>query len=134
MNSFFCQYFCEGNQKFSAVIEDDGKVCYAYLMEHQNIIGDIWLYNSAPTPSVADWSNRDEMPFPNSAQFTDLERMPQPINDPAEVKIHWTMNINGFIEDASIFIQGRLVAKMKPGFKPGWSTVVLKDGPLANKL
>ena len=31
----------------SVVLEDDGRVAYAYLLEKDTIVSDVWLYNVA---------------------------------------------------------------------------------------
>lgn len=134
MNKFFRQFSCKGNNKYSVVIEDDGRVCYAYLMEHNNIIGDVWLYNSAQTPPIINWSDKNELPFLNPAEFVDVGKMPAPPAGPSTVEIEWQMSGNAGVNEVTIYIQGRMIAKIKPGSKPGWSTVVRKDGPLAKKV
>lgn len=79
MTEFYKQFFCKTNQSYSLIIEDDGRVAYAYLLLNEEIIGDLWLYNQEETPSFSDWSNPDNMPFLNSQQFvrnieTDFKR------------------------------------------------------------
>lgn len=48
--SYFKQFFCSTEPEYSVVIEDDDKVCYAYLYFNKEIIGDVWLYNNVESP------------------------------------------------------------------------------------
>lgn len=134
MTEFFKQFFYDANNKYSVVIEDDGKVCYAYLMDNKEIAGDVWLYNSSQTPEKVDWSEKDAMPFLNPMEFVDLRRMPKPLNNSSDIKINWNLDSGGVLVEATISISNTLVAKLSPGKKPGWSTVAIKDGPLARRL
>ena len=35
MSEFFDQVFCESNKEFSLIVEDNGKVAYAYLLQQK---------------------------------------------------------------------------------------------------
>ncbi|WP_312524538.1 hypothetical protein [Sphingobacterium multivorum] len=63
------KYISNDHPEFAVLIEDDDKVCYAYLLNEERIVGDIWLYNSVPTPSEPEWHKRDNLPFLNPAAF-----------------------------------------------------------------
>ena len=43
--------------KLSVVLEDDGDVAYAYLLEEGIVVGDVWLYNVSQSPNTIDWSD-----------------------------------------------------------------------------
>jgi len=133
-HTFFNQFICDANQRYSLIIEDDGNVCYGYLMDGQSISGDIWLYNTKETPSETHWGPKKAMPFLNPAEFVDLDKMPGPVTDPEEITLNWMLDCAQNLAEVNIFIRGTLIVKMAPGSKPGWSAVVLKDGPLAKKL
>ena len=45
------KYVSNDRPEFAVLIEDEDKVHYAYLWKEKRIVGDIWLYNSAPTPA-----------------------------------------------------------------------------------
>lgn len=133
MNGFYEQFFCEQNNDYSVIIEDDGRVCYAYLMENNNIIGDVWLYNTIETPTSVDWSLKEDMPFLNPLIYIDPNKTIKPINNSADVSIYWEMT-GDELKESNVYVRNKLVAKLKMGHKPGWSTLVLKDGPLAKSL
>lgn len=51
------------------IVEDDGKVAYAYLLKGNDIISDVWLYNQQRTPDTIDWTNKVDMLFLNPKNY-----------------------------------------------------------------
>jgi len=127
MTEFYDQFFCECNVEYSIIIDDDGRVAYAYLYKGNDIIGDVWLYNQAATPIFTHW-NQEDMPFLNPKEYIKDEI--DPILNTNEVKLEWSVS-NNRIQSVLIFIRKNLVARLEPGSTPGWSKCVSKDGPLA---
>ncbi len=123
------KYVSNDRPEFAVYIEDDDKVCYAYLWKEKKIVGDIWLYNSAPTPSEPEWHQKENLPFLNAAEFVN-ENL-EPFNAWSPVEVTWDF---GEETVANIFLSERLIAKLTVGSCPGWSSLVTKDGPLALKL
>ncbi|WP_426791226.1 hypothetical protein [Sphingobacterium sp. WOUb80] len=116
--------------EFAVFIEDDDKVCYAYLWkEGENIIAHVWLYNVAPTPSEPELQIEENHPFLNSAEF--VRKNLDPFNAWTLVEVIWD-----FGEEivAKIFLSERLIAKLAVGARSGWSSLVTKDGALALKM
>jgi hypothetical protein len=113
-----------------AVIEDDGRVAYAYLYDlDEKICADVWLYNRVPAPQRPEWPDREAAPYANPAAFVDPAaelRLPISADD---ISVEWR-KAEGIFE-AWIFIHQRPVAKLVAGAKPGWSALVARDGPLA---
>ena len=132
MTKFFGQFSYEMNEKISIIIEDDGNVAYAYLLKDNDVIGDVWLYNQAITPAHTIW-DKDNMPFLNSLDYLDISKMISPILSIDEVYVLWTFP-NDINIGAKIFIRDKLIAQLGQDDFPGWSTSVIKDGPLAKKL
>jgi hypothetical protein len=130
MKEFFHQFICPDRNEYSLIIEDDAKVCYAYLMSEEKIVGDVWLYNTATTPASVDWKNKDDMPFLNPSKYVDENKVISPISNSDQVELRWNMQQNELI-NVEILLGKRVVAKLAPGSKPGWSVAVSKDGPLA---
>ncbi|WP_374951629.1 hypothetical protein [Mucilaginibacter sp.] len=64
MSVFSAQYYCEFDRFFSVKIEDDGRVAYAYLMQGNDEVADVWLYNLAAAPVASFWNEADK-PFVN---------------------------------------------------------------------
>jgi hypothetical protein len=124
------EWFWKANGNYSVIIEDDGRVAYGYLLRERCIIGDVWLYNTTTTPSRVRWEHKKEMPFLNSAHF--VQENVAPLRTESEAEIRW----EGYEEPehADIYIRGQFVARLKSGWKPGWSALVKADGPLARKL
>ena len=123
------KYVSNDRPEYAVFIEDDDKVCYAYLWKEKKIVGDIWLYNSAPTPNEPEWHSKENLPFLNPAEF--VKENLEPFDACSPVEVTWD-----FGEEivANIFLASRLIAKLKEGSCPGWSSLVTKDGPLALKM
>jgi len=131
MSEFFLQLFCDLNESYSLIIEDDGQVTYAYLLKDEEIIGDVWLYNQKESPLQVDWRDVEKMPFLNPKEF--IKENISPIINENEIKLDWHVLNNGeTVKEVDIFINEKLIAKLAPGYKPGWSKTVVKSGPLAN--
>jgi hypothetical protein len=132
MKGIYFQIFCPYNEKYSIIIEDDERVCYAYLLVDRDIVGDVWLYNREIAPGTMEWKN-ENMPFLNPLQFIDLEMALNPITSSDQVELTWRME-KSQLRNVQIHVRGELIAKMTIGSKPGWSAVVKADGPLAKKI
>lgn len=110
---------------YSVVVEDDGKVAYAYLHDPSHaIIGDVWLYNRGPTPKSVDWANRDLLPFANPQDFASATTI-EPLQREADVMVQWK-RASGQPLQANLYIRGELFAVLKDGSTPGWSRLAAK--------
>lgn len=132
VKTFFCSFPFKEHPQFSLIIEDDGRVAYAYFLKHDCLVGDVWLYNQAPTPDKVDWTNKVEMPFLNPAEYVDLPQPVLPIVDSHQIEIAWRFD-NGRVV-ADIYYENELIASVGENDKPGLSAFVRKDGPLAKVL
>lgn len=115
----------EGDQ--TVVIEDDGRVAYAYILEGKRISGEVWLYNVGETPASVDWQDRDAMPFQNPGDYCTAERMPR-LTDDADVRCEW------LDDGVRVLLDGHLVAVLAPGAKPGWCRYVKVGNRIARPL
>lgn len=131
MMDFLHKFICQDNEEYSVVIEDDELVAYAYLLNGEIIVGDIWLYNQAPTPVNTIW-NEEDMPFLNPSEF--VKHNIEPITDKNEISLKWVLKIDMEVDYVLIEIRKELIAKLSEGANPGWSNCVIKDGPLAKVL
>lgn len=129
--AFFDQFFCEANNDYSVIIEDNGRVAYAYLLQGDNITGEVWLYNQQATSEEPEW-DKEKMPFLNPPVFI-KENIP-PVLNSEEIKVDWTLSEEMTFDKVLIFIRHKLVAMLTIGSTPGWSLLVSKDGPLAKKM
>src|SRR5688500_15913103 len=78
------------------VIEDDGRVCYAYALNGENqISGDVWLYNRCAAPDTAEWDKPDDLPFANPREFVATELDFQPPASPSEISVSWMPTADG---------------------------------------
>jgi hypothetical protein len=130
-SEFFQQYICQTQPEFSVVIEDNGKVAYAYLLETDKIMGDVWLYNQAPTPTKNEWRKEDR-PFLNPIIYLKDSAVFQPLKDLSEIDVAWTSLDNNI--RAILNIRHQITVVLEKGAKPGWSNQVRIDGPLAKVL
>lgn len=124
---YFNQYVNEEFPSFTVVIEDDNKVCYAYLLEKDQVVSDVWLYNRIQTPESVNWENREEMPFANPKMF--VKNSIPPFDEFTLIDVRWARD-NGRVS-AKVYAANVLLAKLEKDAFPGWSTQVEKDGPLA---
>lgn len=111
----------------SVVLEDDGRVAYAYLLEHDSVVGDVWLYNVGDAPSAVDWRDQNQMPFRNPAKYCSQERLPRLRGD-SVVDCLWSG------DGVALSVNGVVWARLRMGAKPGWSRAAAVDGPLARCL
>lgn len=111
----------------AVVLEDDGRVAYAYLLEDQRIVSDVWLYNVANAPISVDWTDRSAMPFLNPRDLCRAESFER-LTPHAAVECRWSADA------VEVLIKGVLMARLERGAKPGWSRLASKRGPLAIPL
>jgi hypothetical protein len=133
MTEFFLNVVCVQNEHYSVVIEDDGRVAYAYLRNGEEIIGDIWLYNQSPSPLDPKWEFDEENPFLNPQEF--IKENIAPLLDDDEVDLIWKLSDDTeVLHEVEVIIRNRLIVKLSPGSCPGYSNFVIKDGPLGKVL
>ena len=121
------QRFDEAGTGRAVVLEDDGRVAYAYLLDHEKVVCDVWLYNVAAAPNAVDWNDESQMPFLNPQKFCKVEVVPR-LAQQSSVECVWCE------EGVEVIIDGVLMARLEPGAKPGWSRLALRPGPLAKPL
>ena len=128
-NEAFIGTFGSPSSPRKVVVEDDGKVCYAYMLDEDgNICGDVWLYNRCQTPTEPEWHERENVPFANPASFSCQSSDFCPPRSAGEISGEWEA---GEFEVARIYLSNTYFAKLVQGAKPGWSLMAAKDGPLA---
>lgn len=118
--------FEEPSGAFRLIVEDDGSVCYAYLLEGEEIIGDVWLYNVGDNPAEVDWSERARMPFQNLARCCREERSIR--FDRTRAHCVWQD------ERARLFVDEQLWAEVGRGDRPGRSLLAAVASPVARPL
>lgn len=128
---FFKQFFFPNYDDISIIIEDDLRVSYAYLLNQDDIVSDVWLFNILPTPDRVDWKDKNQMPFLNPIAYVGENQNFLRIGDESEITISWPENPQAGTYE--IIIKGVKLAALKYGCFPGWSSAVKKDGPLALK-
>jgi hypothetical protein len=65
---------------YEVIVEDDGRVAYAYLFQGEKMLAAAWLYNRCITPDAPEWKvtalERHPIPFANSKEFAIDEQLP----------------------------------------------------------
>ncbi len=109
------------------IIDDDGRVAYAYLLDPEGVIvGDVWLYNRADPGAEIDF----EGPAPFLNPLTTPPDQPPP-SSATDLRVVWTMDEQTLTVD--VRLRGALLARLSPGSQPGWNSWALA-GPLASPL
>ncbi len=91
----------------SVLLEDDGSVAYAYLLEGDMITGDVWLYNVGEAPETVNW--RDRCPFAILPSFAAQKNCPG-------LDQVWTSSATG-------------QSRVQPFLLMGWFGLASKPGP-----
>ena len=108
----------ESTTGFALVIEDNGRVAYAYLLDRERIVGDVWLYNGIVPPGEPEWHDPSKLPFANPSGYTRDDSV-EPLRDESRVAVSWVV-AGGTVKEARLAIDGTLWAVLRPGAKPGW--------------
>lgn len=116
----------EPNGVRAAVVEDDGRVAYAYLIVGGELLGDVWLRNVGGDPQTVHFKRDDEMPFrnPRFCATPSLQR----IGATSELRCDW--DARGVV----LSVGGIPWAPLDAGSKPGWSRGAALAGPLAKPM
>jgi len=123
----------EPHTGWSVNVEDDGRVCYAYLVSAEGrIVSDVWLYNRCGAPAEPEWTDREKAPFANPQGFSGSVDFPLP-GDETDVAVRWSRDEEGCVL-ADVLIGGLVIGRLRAGEKPGWARAAVKDGPLAKMM
>jgi hypothetical protein len=112
----------------SVVIDDDGRVAYAYLRgPDDDIIGDVWLFNRIDVKTPVDWADPTQAPFPNPPQLA--RPFEGKLPRAKDLDVRWTLD--GPLLLADVLVRGQVLARLSPGSTPGWNVLALAVGPCA---
>jgi len=111
----------------AVVLDDDDRVAYAYLIEDDQIVGDVWLYNVLEPPETVNWEDTSAMPFLNPRDLCKSEKARR-LTSQSSVQCAW------FDTGVEVRVDGVLWARLERGSKPGWSRLAARPGPLAIPL
>lgn len=120
-------HFAAPNGELALVVEDDNRVAYAYLLQGEQIVGDVWLYNVAATPETAPWRTGEEMPFLNPAGYCKPGPIPR-LTKMSIIQCRW------YSDAVDLVVDGVKWAHLQKGKKPGWCRWSMREGPVARPL
>jgi hypothetical protein len=124
--------FRKPDNGWTVVLEDDGKVCYAYLRSAEgNTTSDVWLYNRAETPELPEWKQPAALPFRNPKAYV-VEWSPPTDLRSADARVRWFDSPNGAA--AQVWLWRELFGVLRSGARSGWSKLAVRAGPLALPL
>jgi hypothetical protein len=129
----FLSQFFSPDRRHSLVIEDNGRVGYAYLLDHDNrICADVWLYNRGEAPAEPEWKDSTRAPFANPAQYVSPLAPFTPPQNASACSVRWQQDEgrNAVI----ILINDTVAGMLEPSQRPGWASGARADGPLARAL
>jgi hypothetical protein len=126
--------FIDEDSDFRVMVEDDGRVAYAYLLNpDKKIIALVWLYNRCETPQEPEWRDREKMPFANPADYVRRDIKLALDFTISDFRVEWGFSKQDEIK-AFLYLNHTLLAILIPGAYPGWSLLAGKDGPVAKVL
>lgn len=118
--------FAAPNGPMSVVIEDDGRVAYAYLLDGARIVGDVWLYNVVEAPEDEAWRTQERPPFLNPKRFC--------ASGVARLHVSSPITCAWDADTVLVRVGDEVWARLWPGAKPGCSRFARQAGPLAKPL
>jgi hypothetical protein len=119
----------------TAILEDDGRVAYAYLVRDKRIVADVWVYNRCATPAEPEWSKGTTRrpPFANSSGFVNSAVAIELPTSNDDVSFAWHVRADGTPEVA-IHVGAVHAASLAESETPGRALLAGKDGPVARVL
>jgi len=118
----------------SLVVEDDGRVAYAYLHRANEVVAHVWIYNRCPASSDPEWDDPSKLPFANSSEYMSEDGYVMGPVDRGDVVVTWESDESGADPVAYIYLFEDLVAVIGVGDKPGYARFAIKDNPLAQVM
>jgi hypothetical protein len=123
-----------GSSDNLVVVEEMNGCCYAYFLQSNQIVGDVWLYNVGAAPDTPPWEQPDaqeRMPFRNPIAFCVDETFDTHLSEKDFEVVFGNAQPPAL---AHIFIRHQLHAVVGVGLRPGYCRLALGDGPLARPL
>ena len=72
----FSRRYVGSNSGYVVVVDDDGRVGYAYLINFDGrICADVWLYNRCGAPIEPEWNDPSKAPFANPIGYAMSEML-----------------------------------------------------------
>ena len=130
-STMFVQISNEIENGYSVIIEEDNFTVYGYLIRDEEIVSDVWLYNTGNSPDFVDWNTPELMPFPSPIGMSRPDSEIVRIIDTSFIKVEWGRSKLNIVQ-ASIYYSNILLATLFAGVCPGKSINAMCDSRLAN--
>jgi hypothetical protein len=112
------------------MIEDNGKVGYAYYLGDNGVDGFVWLYNVGKAPLTLEEQRGEDSPLNPQSLVRETEFTPPNAED--DFDFNWVFREG--VWECGIYIRNKLHAVLGKGDQPGWCVLAGQDGPLAYRL
>ena len=132
-STMFVQINNEIENDYSVIIEEDNSAVYGYLIRAEEIVSDVWLYNTGNSPDFVDWDDPELMPFPSPIGLSRPDSEIVRIIDASLIKVEWGRSKLNIVQ-ASIYYANILMAILFEGGFPGTSINAMCNSRLANVL
>ena len=118
------------DSSYSVVIDDSGRAAYAYLLDGDEVVGDVWLWNRAE-PQADEWADPARLPFANLTEFIDPNVRPPSSAEQMSVAHRWEPDGTIAVE----LLDGqRVIARLWVGAQPGQSVGAMSASSVALPL
>ncbi len=97
-------------------MEANGEVCYAYLLNENQIIGDVWLGNQIAPSEKADFSDPSKMPFLNPKEF--LTEPEERLEDFEPRSIDWKTSSTSNSKKVTVEFSNMTTLVLEEGVRP----------------
>jgi hypothetical protein len=123
-------FFVSPRPPDTVVVPDDDRTVWAYLRTPDGIVGDVWLFNLEAAPdAIAPERGRPPL---NAARYCS-PGAPPVIESQDDLELRWDYE-EETLRSVEIVLEGRGLARLAPGARPGWSRFAAVDGPCARAL
>lgn len=127
--------FRKPESRFEVVVEDDGDVCYGYLVDdNKGIISNVWLYNHKFVERNPLSRRLSSRPALNRNSNIDQPASFDPIEALTDVNVSWEMSGDNRRPRAKIFIRKQLIAILDAKSEVGWSRFTTANSVISRTL
>lgn len=124
--------FPSADGELSAIIDEEGGVCYAYLRYRGRLVAHAWLYNRGDPPQ-GELSETDVPPVKNPARYVTAPEFALPTEE-AEFSVTWPERKEKGSVCCILNLRGHPIAEFQFGERVGFSLLARTGNRLARPL